>query len=91
MGKYLWVIGVALIASLASLGLIIGTTTPVDASLGIKLLFFVALVIGIWSLATLTVYLVVRKRSQNAILSASAFGFLVSFVAIMAILIRKLF
>mgnify|MGYP001602898290 CR=1 FL=1 len=91
MGKYLWGIGTALIASLASLGIIIGTTTPADASLSIKISFIIAIMIAVWSLATLVIYGILRKRSANAITTASAWGFLVAFLAMMALLIHKIF
>ena len=87
----------ALIASLAGLVLIVATTTPDTASASIKILFFVAIFVSIWSLATLLEY-AVRQRSKPAgawrertLTSSLLHAFLGTALVVLLVLIRKFF
>ena len=60
MGKQLWSIGIAFVASVTGLGLIIENTTPDVASPLLKALFFLALAIALWCVVVF-IFLILRR------------------------------
>ena len=89
-------IALAWLASLAGLALIIVQTAPKTTSTAIKTLFFLALFVNLWSLATLIEY-GIRRRSRpggiwaEAVLTSSCIhSFFVAFLLVGALLIRKI-
>lgn len=89
----------ALVISIISLGLIMWKAEPATVSLNIKILFFVALFILIWSVATLIIFSIKNRLVKSRALSKTAYepifydsflsGLLLSLVLIVTILIKK--
>ncbi len=90
----------SLILSLVGLGLIVWTTEPLTASLLLKTLFFTALFIFVWSIATLAIFTAKNKflksGRQNSDNRESTFqvslisGLFLSIIVMAVILIRRL-
>ena len=83
MGKQLWGVALAFVASLVGLGLVITSTTPDASSPLLKALFFLALFMVLWSLVTLIFY---AFRKTISILP----GFCIAFILLMTALIYRL-
>jgi len=94
-------VGISMILSAIGLGLITSKTDPATASFYLKTLFFIALFILIWSIATLIIFSIkgkplrsrlLNKEVYDSIFNASSFwGFLISSAVITLIFIKKYF
>ena len=90
---------VTLVSSLIGLGLIVWKTGPAAALFNIKILFFIALFILIWSIATLAIFSIKNRLIKSRALSKAAYepifydsflmGLFFSIITMAFILIRK--
>lgn len=89
----------SLIVSVLGLGLIVWKIEPQTASLKIKALFFVVIMMAVWSLATLIIFSIKSRFARSRLFDEAAYepvfydsllqGLLVAGVIMAAILIRR--
>ena len=99
MGRQIYGAWTSLIISLAGLGLIIRATEPQTSLLQVRVLFFVAIFILAWSVATLVIFSIKNRLVKSRALSESASdpifydsfltGLFISIIFVAVILIKR--
>lgn len=101
MYRRIYGVWTVLAVSLVGLGLIVWKTNPTNAPATLKALFFIAIMLTVWSLATLIIFAIKSRFARSRLFDEAAYepvfydsllqGLLVAGVIMVVIFIRRLF